>query len=160
MTDRRLSRALRMGLAATIVAWPVALAGAWFDRATPPAWPTTIAVELAAAELCHRQPERSFHTQGLQWPVCARCAGLYVAAPFGALAALAVGRPRRLSGRRGHRGLAIAVLPLIVSWALEAVGGLPVAAILRTMTALPAGAAIAWAAVGAVSLPAASNQVD
>lgn len=28
--------------------------------------------------ICHRKPERSFHIKGYQFPVCARCTGLYL----------------------------------------------------------------------------------
>lgn len=28
--------------------------------------------------ICHRKPERSFHIKGHQFPVCARCTGLYL----------------------------------------------------------------------------------
>ncbi len=29
--------------------------------------------------ICHRRPERSFFIKGHQFPVCARCTGLYIA---------------------------------------------------------------------------------
>lgn len=28
--------------------------------------------------ICHRKPERSFHINGHQFPVCARCTGFYI----------------------------------------------------------------------------------
>lgn len=28
--------------------------------------------------ICHRKPERSFHINGYQFPVCARCTGFYI----------------------------------------------------------------------------------
>jgi len=28
--------------------------------------------------ICHRKPERSFHLKGHQFPVCARCTGIYI----------------------------------------------------------------------------------
>ena len=31
-------------------------------------------------QLCHRLPERSFHIRGHQFPVCARCTGMYIGA--------------------------------------------------------------------------------
>ena len=30
--------------------------------------------------ICHRKPERSFHINGHQFPVCARCTGFYMSA--------------------------------------------------------------------------------
>ena len=52
---------------------------------------------LLGGLVCHQRPERSFHPDGVQMPVCARCAGLYLGAGLGVLAA--VGFRRRGGGR-------------------------------------------------------------
>ena len=38
---------------------------------------------------CHRRPDRSFFVRGRQFPVCARCTGIYVALPTGIAAVMA-----------------------------------------------------------------------
>jgi uncharacterized membrane protein len=44
--------------------------------------------------ICHQLPDRSFHLQGVQLPVCARCAGIYVGAVLGWMSACRVRGPR------------------------------------------------------------------
>jgi uncharacterized membrane protein len=48
----------------------------------------------ACAFLCHQLPERSFHLASAQFPVCARCTGIYIGA---AITAVAVAVVERLS---------------------------------------------------------------
>jgi uncharacterized membrane protein len=108
-------------------------------------------VYLTGSFVCHQHPERSFHAGRLQYPVCARCTGLYVAAPFGVLAALIVGRTADVRAYRRWRVILLAALaPTVVSIVLERLGG-PSDAISRALAALPLGAAAA-AFVGAVVL--------
>jgi uncharacterized membrane protein len=122
------------------IAWPAFLAGGFWSRAGDGPTSLTAAVYLAAGRVCHQRPERSFHTGGVKWPVCGRCAGLYLAAPFGALAAF-VGR------RRGRapavRWLLAAAVPTAVTFALEFTNLAPVSSLARAITALPLGAAVA-----------------
>lgn len=73
---------------------------------------------FAGSVVCHQLPERSFVTAGLQWPVCARCAGIYlgVSAGFAAwwiLRRLSVGRP---VWRAWLTVLAVVAAPTAVSW--------------------------------------------
>lgn len=49
----------------------------------------TTMLYAVGALICHQQPERSFHVDGHQWLVCARCSGMYFGAGFGALLAWA-----------------------------------------------------------------------
>ena len=62
---------------------------------------------LMGGVVCHQRPDRSFHPGGVQMPVCARCAGLYLGAGVGVLAAGA--RRRRgigpAAGAAERRGL-------------------------------------------------------
>ena len=57
---------------------------------------------LIAGVVCHQRPDRSFHPDGVQMPVCARCFGLYLGGGLGVLAA--AGFRRRGSAERRGRG--------------------------------------------------------
>ena len=64
---------------------------------------------LVGGLVCHQRPERSFHPEGVQMPVCARCAGLYLGAGMGVLAAVGFrrrggGAAERPGRRRGGKG--------------------------------------------------------
>lgn len=99
-------------------------------------------VYLAGSHVCHQRPDRSFHAGDAQWAVCARCAGLYLAAPVGAIAALL--RRRRVS----LAWVAVAALPTAATWVLEAAGLAPIGNLARFLAALPLGAAIALLLTG------------
>jgi uncharacterized membrane protein len=124
------------------IAWAVTLAGAVLPSTDgrPPGWAAV--VYMSASKVCHQRPERSFHAGHAQWPVCARCAGLYLAAPIGAIAAL--GRRRRVR----LTWVAAAALPTALTWILETAGLAPVGNLARFLAALPLGAAIAMLAAG------------
>jgi uncharacterized membrane protein len=132
-------------LALATVGWLVVLGLAMAPpvRASAPAF--SALVYLSAGRVCHQNPERSFHAGGIQWPVCARCAGLYLSAPIGAVVAL-----RRRTGRTGlTRRQALAALstfgtPTAITFAAEHLVGLPVTNLARFAAAWPLGAAIAW----------------
>src|SRR4051812_38932852 len=47
----------------------------------------------SAGLLCHQRPERSFSLWGTQFPVCARCAGIYAGAALGVIAELVRPKP-------------------------------------------------------------------
>lgn len=71
---------------------------------------------LVAGLVCHQRPERSFHPEGVQMPVCARCAGLYLGAGLGVLAAVGFrrrggGAAERPGRRRGGKGAGGGALP-------------------------------------------------
>lgn len=104
----------------------------------------TTAVYGTGALVCHQRPERSFHAHGVQFPVCARCTGLYVAAAVGALfawaAAASVPKQSRLL-------LAIACIPTVATLVLEWSGLTGSTNTARFTAALPAGAAAAWVVV-------------
>lgn len=99
------------------------------------------------ARICHQRPDRSFASAGLQWPVCGRCAGLYLT--FGA-AALAVWGARplgsaaaRLSLPSWRVALIAALLPIAISWVLERLPIAVLSPLVRAWLAAPAGATIA-----------------
>ncbi len=84
------------------------------------------AVYLAGRAVCHQRPERSFRMAGHPLPVCARCTGIYAAAPLACLLALLVpgGRRRRLWAWGGTpRGILLAASPAAISVAIEWVTG-------------------------------------
>ena len=147
---------LRAVVVAAAVLWPLALGAAVAGRHSGGGiWSTM--VYLAAGQVCHQQPARSFTTASVSWPVCARCSGLYLAAPLGALLALrnAPRGPRR-------RGLApgvllmMAAVPTAVTLGLEWPELAPVSNAARALAALPLGAAAAFVCVGVLGGPAAS----
>ena len=130
----------RLLVAASIV-WPLALAGGWWARAHGgPAW-LDVVTYVSAGRVCHQRPDRSFHTDGVQWPVCGRCAGLYAAAPFGALAALFIRRRRTVPSLTW---LAIAAVPTAITVVLEFSGLTAMSSLARFVAALSLGAAIAF----------------
>ena len=141
-------------LAAVAIAWPLLLLAVVWARVdgSTPLW--TSVVYAIGSKICHQIPVRSFHTAGVQWPVCARCAGLYVAAPFGALLAVAAARAlKRGDGRLWRLSswalLIPAAIPTALTLAIEWPGlGAPSNAI-RAVTALPLGAALAFLVVRA-----------
>jgi uncharacterized membrane protein len=136
-------------VAATI--WLVALAAAPYvlvHRA-----PGTIGfrmaemVSVAGGLICHQQSPRSFHAWGIQLPVCARCTGLYLAAPAGALAGIVAWRRRGTGPGRPDRWrwvLALAAAPMAMTVGLEWVGLAPIPGLLRAGTSLPLGFAVSW----------------
>lgn len=129
------------------IVWPVVLASAVWARLDGhlPLW--TLAVYAIASKICHQLPSRSFHANGVQWPVCARCAGLYLAAPFGAVAAW-IGRKRPVVRNVSAWPILIwAGLPTVATLAIEWPGlGAP-SNLTRAIAALPLGAAIAFVVV-------------
>ena len=132
---------------------------------------TTVAAGtyLVGSLICHQRPDRSFRLWGVQMPVCARCAGLYLGAAVGALIAGAGVSSQRFAAhvreslirdteRGGSRGIAelaspalrvivlAAAVPTGVTWLGEAVGWLPFAGGVRAVAAVPLGAAVTWVA--------------
>lgn len=102
-----------------------------------------------ASFICHQQTDRSFHWTTTQWAVCARCLGLYGAAPAGALAALISGA-LPAAGSRNFLLLCIAALPTLATWIGEHMLGWPMTNLARFGAALPLGAAIAFVIVRTV----------
>jgi uncharacterized membrane protein len=137
--------------AVTIVAAPRVAEAERLGDAHPTLAAATGLVYLTGSFVCHQRPERSFHAGRVQYPVCARCTGLYAAAPFGLLAALVWGRAADARAyRRWRLVLLAALMPTVVSIALERLGG-PSDTVSRAIAALPLGAAAA-AFMGAVAL--------
>jgi uncharacterized membrane protein len=135
-------------IAVASLAWLVLLGAAWWRASSGPAPGWAAVIYAAASRVCHQKPERSFHPASTQWPVCARCSGLYDAAPIGAIAALIGRRARR--GRKGPGSLPlliVAAIPTALTWLLEVSGTVAIGNVARFLAALPLGAAIAWVLV-------------
>jgi uncharacterized membrane protein len=137
-------------LVGVAIAWPLVAAAALWQRVSPPTEPVwSSLVYAAASRICHQRPERSFQTHDVSWPVCARCSGLYIAAPFAAFIAF---RRRKLDAIRRHAFwiVAAASVPTIVTLLWEW-GGLGTPSNMwRFATALPLGAAVAAVLIATV----------
>jgi hypothetical protein len=175
---------VRNALIAAAIAWALAIPVAAHAASAPHAgWAArhlAVAVYAAGSLVCHQRPERSFHTATVQWPVCARCAGLYfgAAAAAGLLAAMNAARTRaaRRSPRscdRGDRSLRLPVrgiFPNVVTVRIMlATAALPTMASLTygwLMGVTPshairaASGALLGAAIAATILRAPANQVN
>jgi uncharacterized membrane protein len=131
-------------LAVASLVWPTMLGLATAERITFRAGPVTGAavVYAMASRVCHQKPERSFHTAGVAWPVCARCSGLYAAAPLGAFAALLM-RRRAWARSRMLTWLGVACAPSLITFAAEFPGLITTTNMVRFVAALPAGLMLA-----------------
>ena len=146
-------------LVGAAIAWPALLGATVWERASGshPAW--TSVVYAIASRICHQIPARSFHTDHVQWPVCARCSGLYLAAPIGAVAAIAlVGRRR--SSRAALGWMAAAAIPTAITLVIEWLGIAQPSNLVRFVAALPFGAAVAWVLVRTAAGSGRSDRVN
>jgi uncharacterized membrane protein len=108
-------------------------------------------VYTAGSLICHQRPERSFHRGGAQYPVCARCLGLYVGAVAGVLGwvvCTGVGtrprpRPRILSPDAARRLLIVAGMPTILTLITGFLGWWDANNVIRAVLAFPFGGVIA-----------------
>lgn len=119
---------IRLGLAACLTAsllWLAAIVAApahLASDAAPLARASAGSVYLLGHLLCHQRPERSFTRAGHPLPVCARCTGVYAAAPIACLVALCLPAGRLAAASRlmaTPRALAVAAIPTIATVAVE-----------------------------------------
>ena len=106
---------------------------------------------LLGSLVCHQLPERSFHAWGVQLPVCARCTGLYAAAPLGAAMALVLGsggrgrvRTRQADLTRLRVLLVVAATPTLVTVLGEGTGLMHSTGGIRAAASAPLGMAVSW----------------
>jgi uncharacterized membrane protein len=96
--------------------------------------------------ICHQRPERSFMTGTAQWPVCGRCAGLYLSAALAVVACAITGgtylRSPTSAPRVWRATLVAAALPTALSWLIEYAGWWMPTSATRAWLAVPLGAAI------------------
>ena len=157
---------LRAAVFALALVWPVILGAAAAARHRGEVIWSTV-VYAAAGRVCHQQSARSFTTAGVPWPVCARCSGLYLAAPVGAVLGWRRRPPSRFDARHGTAGLgsrdtwilAGAAVPTAVAWAIEWSALEPVSNLVRAMAALPLGAAVTLVTVGLLGERPSADQV-
>jgi uncharacterized membrane protein len=141
-------RSIAPAVATVAVAWLLLIVAA--PSLSPPVGAMLYAV---GALICHQLPDRSFHVDGVQLPVCARCFGLYAG---GALGAVIVATTRRrgpsLQSRSRIRIATIAAaIPTIVTVVAEWGLHWPVSNMARAAAALPLGFAVALVVVSAVA---------
>lgn len=106
---------------------------------------------LVGGVVCHQRPERSFHSHGAQWPVCGRCAGLYLSAAVGVMAALMAGRRRRLPFSAWRTVLGVAALPTAITVLLEWANPAWSSTTARALAAVPLGTAVGWLLTASMS---------
>ncbi|MEW6319991.1 MAG: DUF2085 domain-containing protein [Acidobacteriota bacterium] len=110
------------------------------------------AVYLVGGLVCHQQADRSFHLDGAQVAVCARCLGLYAGGAIGTVLWSLVRRRARWPGLGVRGPLAVLAAPTIGSVALGTLGWWDAGNVARAGLAVPLGVAagvlVAAAAVG------------
>lgn len=145
-------------LAGSLV-WPVMILGAARVRQDGETMFSS-AIYVLSARICHQIDARSFHLGAMALPVCARCTGLYLAAPIGVALAFARRGHRHPAADRGAMRLAfvIAAVPTVLTLAIEWSGLAPLSNLLRALAALPLGAIIGFLVTSALPAPP-SNQV-
>ena len=144
---------LRRAFVAASIAWAVLLPIAPFAASQPapaPFWyGLAFVVYGAGSFICHQLPARSFHTWSAQWPVCARCTGIY----FGAATTVmtyACPALRRTFGRAIETGprarllLVVAALPTAATLVYEWTTGDTPSNAIRALAGAPLGAAVAF----------------
>ena len=127
--------------AMSVVAAPYLASSA---RSSHAALHASVVPYLFGSVICHQRADRSFHVYGTQWPVCARCAGLYLPAPLGVVWAFVTRsrRPHRTSALR--MALLAAALPTIVTVLIESTGLYQPTNLVRAVAAMPLGFTTAW----------------
>jgi uncharacterized membrane protein len=105
--------------------------------------------------ICHQRPERSFFWGPHQFPVCARCTGLYLSAAFGLIVWVAIKmsggwRRRTVDPRTARAVFVAAAMPTLVSLASGMLGVWDGSNVTRALLAIPLGAT-AGVIVAAVS---------
>ena len=136
MLARALTVAAVLGVTAVVVA-PLAITSGQAVVSIAAA-----GIYAAGARVCHQRPDRCFWIHGRPMPVCARCTGLYAGAAVAASFVLVSGLGG-LSSRRARRIAAIAALPTLITWGLEAAGLAHPSNVVRVVAALPLGFAAA-----------------
>ena len=132
------------------VAWVAALAAApgAGARVGRPGAHFAAAMYAAGSLICHQRPERSFHLDGAQLPVCARCAGLYAGVSLGVIGWIVVaGAGRRSSSRasywtaRVRTVLTVMAIPTLATVVTAWLGLWDPGNVVRAVLAVPLGAA-------------------
>jgi uncharacterized membrane protein len=97
-------------------------------------------VYLLGSVVCHQIPERSFYFSGAQFPVCARCTGLYVGGVAG-LGCWLVYRHRALARGTARALLLAAAVPTLLTLITADLGWWDPTNLVRAALAAPLGLA-------------------
>ena len=121
-----------------------------------PALPVAVAgvTYLFGALICHQLPDRSFHVDGAQLPVCARCLGIYAGTALITLSRLVPGSDPRTTRHRGLTPgliLIVGVVPTIVTVGLETAGVWLPSNLVRAFAGVALGAAVAFVVTDALT---------
>jgi uncharacterized membrane protein len=138
-----MARFIAVALTIGAVVWTALLVTATTQHGHASAW----IVDGLASAVCHRRPSRSFRMDGRQFPVCARCAGLYLSGAVGALAGW-IGRRR--DPTRSRQLLFLSAAPTALTIPIEWFGLSPLSNAIRAAAAVPLGAAAGWTFVRAL----------
>ena len=157
---------LRRAFLAMSIAWAVLLPLAPFAASQPapaPLWyGLAFAVYGAGSFICHQLPARSFHTWSAQWPVCARCTGIYFGAAVAAMVSSTyVGSGFSRTGGSASRTrmlLMFAALPTAVTLVYEWTTGNTPSNAIRALAGAPLGAAVALIVIEALRIQAAGRR--
>jgi uncharacterized membrane protein len=134
--------------------WPAAMVAATRIAALPHqsaiAYLASAAVYISGSLLCHQRPERSFHLWGAQFPVCARCTGIYAGAALGVIASFVRLKPGPTTNfvtsgfnRTSRLALFAASLPTVLTVVHEWTTGVTPSNGIRALAGLILGAAAA-----------------
>jgi uncharacterized membrane protein len=140
---------IRRAFGSLALLWPAVLVAATRIAAVPhrgaAAYLVSAAVYYTGSLLCHQRPERSFHFWGVQFPVCARCAGIYAGAAIGALVGMVYrGGTVRTSDRVVHlTALLAASVPTALTLVFEWTTGVTPANWVRALSGIVLGATAA-----------------
>jgi len=146
---------LRRAFVAASIVWAALLPLAPFAASQPapaPFWyGLAFVVYGAGSFICHQLPARSFHSWSAQWPVCARCTGIYFAAAVAAMVSSTyVGSGfSRIGGSvsRTRILLVLAALPTAVTLIYELTTGNTPSNAIRALAGALLGAAVAFLVV-------------
>jgi uncharacterized membrane protein len=139
------------------VGWVLVLVAAPLLPAVPAA-----VLYVLGSRICHQIAERSFHVDGAQLPVCARCTGIYVGLAIAALCATvavpgcdaaASGRPRQGLVHVHSRlrwVLVFGALPTLLTVFAEWAGIWQPSNVVRAIAGAPLGSAVALALIAAI----------
>jgi uncharacterized membrane protein len=124
-----------------------------------PLAPTSLAalVYAVGSVVCHQIPERSFHLAGFQYPVCARCLGIYAGAAAVAsihlLGVLVVDSAqwRMLSPWAARRVFLVSAVPTLLTVGFEWIGVWPGTNVVRAVAGVALGAAGALVVMSALA---------
>ncbi len=101
--------------------------------------------------LCHQRPDRSFSTGGVHFALCHRCFGVAAGLALGALLAPLLAQFVRSADGRALPALALAALPILADWALDAAGVWANTPLTRAATGVAFGVVAGAVLVGAVA---------